>query len=162
MIGIAGVFDDHVREFEGLDMLQSLAQVAANALANATLYDRLDRSAERMALVNDVSSELSSLLDLDEVLRSAATRLCAIAGVPACDLYRLREDMLENLVSIVDGEVDQSWQGRAFPLSEWAAPATAVDERRPVLIPTLDDPLLLPGERAEMERWGETGSSPYR
>ena len=157
VIGIAGVFDDHVREFEGLDMLQSLAQVAANALANATLYDRLDHSAERMALVNDVSSELSSLLDLDEVLRSAATRLCAIAGVPACDLYRLREDMLENLVSVVDGEADQSWQGRAFPLSEWAAPTTAVAERRPVLVSTLDDQLLLPGERAEMESWGETG-----
>ena len=107
VIGIAGVFDDHVREFEGLDMLQSLAQVAANALANATVYDRLDRSAERMALVNDVSSELSSLLDLDEVLRSAATRLCAIAGVPACDLYRLRGDELVNLVSISDGEVDR-------------------------------------------------------
>ena len=157
VIGIAGIFDDHPREFEGLDMLQSLAQVAANALANATVYDRLERSAVRMALVNDVSSELSSLLELDEVLRFAAARLCTIAGVPACDLYRLRGDELVNLVSISGGEVDRSWEGRTFPLSEWAAPSKAVAQRRPVLVPTLDDPLLLPGERAEMERWGETG-----
>jgi len=157
VIGIAGVFDDHVREFEGLEMLRSLAQVAANALANATVFDRLDRSAERMALVNDVSSELSSLLDLDEVLRSAASRLCAIAGVPACDVYRLRGDDLVNLVSVSDGDVDLSWEGRVFPLREWAAPSKAVDGRLPVLVSTLDDSLLLPGERAEMERWGETG-----
>ncbi len=157
VIGIAGVFDDHAREFEGLDMLQSLAQVAANALANATVYDRLDRSAERMALVNDVSSELSSLLDLDEVLRSAATRLCSIAGVPACDVYRLRGDELVNLVSVAGGEIDEGWEGRSFPLSAWAAPSKAVAERRPILVPTRDDPLLLPAERAEMEHWGETG-----
>ena len=132
--------------------------MAANALANATLFDRLDRSAERRALVNDASSELSSLLDLDEVLHAAATRLCDIAGVPACDVYRLRDDRLVNLVSIVDGEIDAGWQGRSFAVSEWAAPARAIAERRPVLVPDLEDPLLLPDERASWSDWERRGS----
>ncbi len=45
VIGIAGIYDDHPRDFERLDMLHGLAQVAATALANATLFDRLDRGA---------------------------------------------------------------------------------------------------------------------
>ena len=64
VIGIAGIYDDHARRFERTDFLHSLAQVAAGALANATLFDELDRSAERMALVGDVSFELTSSLDL--------------------------------------------------------------------------------------------------
>ena len=43
-----------------------------------------------MALVSDVSYELSSSLDLGEVLRSTADRLCAVADMPLCDIYTLR------------------------------------------------------------------------
>ena len=68
VIGVAGIYDDHARRFERTDLLHSLAQVAAGALANATLFDELDRGAERMTLVGDVSFELTSSLDLDEVL----------------------------------------------------------------------------------------------
>ena len=158
VIGLAAIFDDHPREFGQLDLLQSLAQGAANALANATLYDRLDRAAERLTLINDLSFELSSSLELDEVLVSAARRLCAVAGVTACDIYTLRDDeWLRDAVSIVDGALDPSWQGREFALSDWAAPQEAVRTRRPVLVRTLDDPRLLPEERALMEEFGETG-----
>ena len=158
VIGLAGIFDDHPREFDHLDLLQSLAQGAANALANATLYDRLDRAAERLTLVNDVSFELSSSLELDEVLTAAARRLCAVAGLTACDIYTLRDgEWLRNVVSIADGKLDLSWQGREFALQEWAAPQKAVRTRRPVLVSDLDDPLLLPEEKALMEEYGETG-----
>ena len=158
VIGLAGIFDDHPREFDQLDLLRSLAQGAANALANATLYDRLDRAAERLTLVNDVSFELSSSLELDEVLTSTARRLCAVAGLTACDIYTLRDDeWLCNVVSIAGGKLDLSWQGREFALREWAAPHEAVRTRRPVLVRTLDDPRILPDERALMEEYGETG-----
>ena len=156
VVGIAAVYDDHPRDFEHLDLLQSLAQVAANALANATLFERLDRSADRMALVTDVSYELSSSLDLGEVLRSTANRLCAVADMPMCDIYTLQGDTLVDVVSIADGKIDHEWQGRSFPLSGWATLRRAVETRQPVSIETLDDPLLLPDERALMESYGET------
>jgi diguanylate cyclase (GGDEF)-like protein len=158
VIGLAGIFDDHPREFDHLDLLQSLAQGAANALANATLYDRLDRAAERLALVNDLSFELSASLELDEVLTAAARRLCAVAGVDACDIYTLHDDgWLRNVVSIAHDDLDLSWQGREFALREWAATEEAVSTRRPVLVRTLDDPRLLPEERALMEEYDASG-----
>jgi diguanylate cyclase (GGDEF)-like protein/excisionase family DNA binding protein len=156
VVGIASLFDDHPRSFEPLDMLQSLAQVAANALANATLFGRLDRSADRMALVADVSYELSSSLDLDEVLHSTASRLCAVADMPMCDIYILQGETLVNVVSLDGGEIDHEWQGRRFPLETWATLNNAVLSREAVIIETLDDPRLLPEERALMEAHGDT------
>ncbi|HEY5387974.1 MAG TPA: diguanylate cyclase, partial [Thermoleophilia bacterium] len=126
---------------------------------NATLFKQLDRSADRLALVRDVSFELSSSLDLAEVLLSSAHRLCAVADTPMCDIYTLRDDgRLVDVVSVEDGEVDRSWQGREFPLAAWAAVEKAVHTRQPVVVESRDDPILLPDERALMEQFGETAA----
>ena len=159
VIGVAGIYDDHARRFERTDFLHSLAQVAAGALANATLFEELDRSAERMALVGDVSFELSSSLELGEVLISTARRLCAISGAPMCDIYTLRDGAwLESVTSIDEGEVDAAWQGRRFPLDEWTAMRRAVETREPVVIESRNDPSLSPAEIALMEEFGESSA----
>ena len=159
VIGIAGIYDDHSRLFERLDFLHSMAQVAARALANATLFEELDRSTERMALVSDVSFELSSSLDLGEVLLSTARRLCAVAKAPMCDIYTLRDGAwLESVASVDEGEVDATWQGRSFPLRGWGAVRKAVETREPVVVESRDDPLLQPDEAAQMAQFGESGA----
>ena len=159
VIGLAGIYDDHARRFERTDFLHSLAQVAAGALANATLFDELDRSAERMALVGDVSFELTSSLDLDEVLLSTARRLCAISGAPMCDIYTLRDgSRLESVISVDAGEVDGDWQGRLFALDDWTAMRKAVESREPVVITSREDPDLSPAEIELMEQFDESGA----
>jgi len=159
VIGIAGIYDDHSRRFERTDFLHSLAQIAAGALANATLFDELDRSAERMALVGDVSFELTSSLDLNEVLLSTARRLSAISEAPICDIYTLRDgSRLESVTSIDEGEVDREWQGRTFVLDDWTAMRKAVKSREPVLVNSRQDPDLSPAEIGLMEQFGENGA----
>ncbi len=154
VIGLAGIYDDHVRRFERTDLLHSLAQAAAGALANATLFDELDRSAERMALVGDVSFELTSSLDLEDVLLSTARRLCAISGAPMCDIYTLRDGLLLESVTSIDGsEVDADWQGRLFALDDWTAMRKAVESREPVVIRSRQDRDLSPAEIALMEQF---------
>ena len=159
VIGVAGIHDDHARRFERTDFLHSLAQMAAAAMANATLFDELDRSAERMALVSDVSFELSSSLDLHDVLLSTAKRLCAVAGAPMCDIYTLQDgEVLLSVTSIDEGEVDTDWQGRRFPLDDWRAVRRAVETREPVVVAGRDDPLLSAAEVALMEEYSETAA----
>jgi diguanylate cyclase (GGDEF)-like protein/excisionase family DNA binding protein len=159
VIGLAGIYDDHVRRFERTDLLHSLAQAAAGALANATLFDELDRSAERMALVGDVSFELTSSLDLEDVLLSTARRLCAISGAPMCDIYTLRDGLrLESVTSIDGNAVDNDWQGRLFALDDWTAMRQAVDSREPVVIRSRQDRDLSPAEITLMEQSGESGA----
>ena len=159
VMGVAGIYDDQARRFERTDLLHSLAQVAAGALANATLYDELDRSAERMSLVSDVSFELSSSLGLDDVLLSTAKRLCAVAGAPMCDIYILRDGAtLESVTSIDEGAVDAAWLGRRFPLGEWAAMQLAAESREPVVVAGRDDPRLSPAEVELMRQFSEAGA----
>ena len=159
VIGVAGIYDDHARRFERTDFLHSLAQVAAGALANATLFDELDRSAERMTLVSDVSFELSSSLDLHDILLSAAKRLCAVAAAPMCDIYKLREGAaLESVASIDEGEVDLARQGRSFLLGDWAAVRRAIESREPVVIAGRDDPSLSAAEAALLQEFSATGA----
>jgi diguanylate cyclase (GGDEF)-like protein/excisionase family DNA binding protein len=156
-VGLVSIYDEQPRDFGDLELLQSLAQVAANAIANARLYDALEGSAARVALVGDVSFELSSSLDLGEVLQSTAHRLCALADMPCCDVYKLDAgDRLVCVVSLVEGETDGSWQGRAFPLARWSALSAAVERRMPLVIASADDPLLNDEERALMREFGET------
>ena len=156
-VGLASIFDNQPRDFDDLELLQSLAQVAANAIANARLYDALERSADRVTLVGDVSFELSSSLDLGEVLHSTAHRLCNLADMPCCDVYTLDANGdLVCVVSLVDGETDDGWQGRTFHLGEWSALRAAVERRMPLVIASPDDPLLSDEERALMEEYGET------
>jgi diguanylate cyclase (GGDEF)-like protein/excisionase family DNA binding protein len=159
VIGVGGIYDDHARRFDRTDFLHSLAQVAAAALANATLFDELDRSAERMTLVSDVSFELSSSLDLRDVLLSTARRLCAVADAPMCDIYTLQDgEALESVTSIDEGAVDAGWQGRRFPLEDWHAVRRAVETRGPVVVTGRDDPLLSALEVGLMEEYSETGA----
>jgi diguanylate cyclase (GGDEF)-like protein/excisionase family DNA binding protein len=157
VVGLASIFDDKVRDFGDLEMLQSLAQIAASALANASLYDELARSTRRVSLVSDVSFELSSSLDLGEVLQNTAHRLCTLAEMPCCDLYTLDGDgRLTCVVSLVDGETDETWQGRSFPLERWSALSAAVERRMPIVISSPDDALLNAEERALMQEFAET------
>ena len=80
VIGLVGLFDGHPREFPGVALLQGLAQIAAQAMANARLFRQLDESSNRLAVVNETSLQLSSTLELRDILLSTAERLCGIGS----------------------------------------------------------------------------------
>ena len=71
------------------DLLRGLAQLAAQAIANARVHAALDDGAARLRQINDAGIELAANLDLGRVLETAARRLCDVAGVDSCDVYTL-------------------------------------------------------------------------
>ena len=87
VVGLVALFDREPREFVRLPLLQGLAQVAAQAMANATLYRALDESRRRLALISEASLQLASTLELPDVLRATADRLCEVGMAPSCDLH---------------------------------------------------------------------------
>jgi GAF domain-containing protein len=62
--GGTGVFDQHDRE-----LLEGLAAVAAPALRNAQLH-AVEKRAQDLALLHEISREITATLDLDRVLQS--------------------------------------------------------------------------------------------
>ncbi|MGO8684317.1 MAG: GAF domain-containing protein [Thermoleophilia bacterium] len=108
VIGLIDIFDTQPRDYgEYVDFIKSVGQMIAGAIANATLYRELEEKNARLSLVNELSIEFSSSLDLDEVLLTTARRLCAIVDTPSCDIYTLAaNDHLHCIVSVLDHEPD--------------------------------------------------------
>lgn len=51
-----------------IELCDTIAHQAANAIENARLYEELQRRAERLSLVNMVSHDIGALLDIDQLL----------------------------------------------------------------------------------------------
>ena len=137
--GFVSVYDTKPRTFDRVDLLQGLAQIAAQALANATLYSQLDESTRRLAVVNEASLDLASTLDFDEVLGSTARRLCDISGTHGCEIYVLEGQDLHCVTCITDGSVNP-WLGKVLPLDDWYSEKLAVAGRSTVTLTSLRDP----------------------
>jgi diguanylate cyclase (GGDEF)-like protein len=156
VIGLLSLFDRRPREFEHPEVLLGLSQIAANAMANASLYSELDQSADRLALVNDLGMEFSSSLDLRNVLETAARRLCEAIDVSTCDIYRLEgDDRLVCVTALAHGKIDATWVGRDIPLATLGAIAAAVESRVAVSIESVADQRLTSKEIGIMAEYGE-------
>ena len=149
VIGVAALFGREPGEFARGDLVRSLGQIAAQAIANARVHRLLDEGARRTALVYEAGVDLSGSLDIDRVLGAAARRLSEIAGASTCDIYIVREDRLECAASVVDGSDDQGWLGRVVRLSEWRAARLVVESHSIVNVAGPDDPRLMAARHAE-------------
>lgn len=72
IIGIMTVdkpVDKQVQIRESVDLLESFAQTAALAIENATLFNTMEHLIEDLEKVSRLSSELTSFLNLDEMLK---------------------------------------------------------------------------------------------
>jgi len=148
---------------EELDVAQGLAIQAAVAVHNAHIYQDMQHQNEELAaralrerLLNELSLELSSTLDLRQVLESASRRICKILDASGCDIYSCEdEDTLVCQAAYVNGEIVEAWAGMRSSLEEWTASRRAIAERRTVVIAPLDDRRLGARERAFLQEWDE-------
>ncbi len=128
-IGVAALFDLDDADVAMTDLLRGLAQLAAQAIANARVHAALDEGAARLRQINDAGVELAADLDLGHVLETAARRLCDVAGVDSCDVYTLEDKELRCAASLVRGGRDSDWLGSRLRLEDWRAARLAVESR---------------------------------
>ncbi len=67
---------------EDIEVLQTLADQLSAAIQNARLAQVSVAAADRARLISDITTELSGLMEVDEVLRTAAHSLHAALGQP--------------------------------------------------------------------------------
>jgi diguanylate cyclase (GGDEF)-like protein/excisionase family DNA binding protein len=157
VIGLIDIFDTQPRDYgEYVDFIKSVGQMIAGAIANATLYRELEEKNARLSLVNELSIEFSSSLDLDQVLLTTARRLCDIVDTPSCDIYTLTaDDHLHCIVSVLNHEPDDLWRGRDLKIADWGVLGAAIETRRAVAIDNPSDRRLSAVEREFMHTYGE-------
>ena len=139
--------DNRRRKFAAQDLrlMETFAQQAAIAIYNARLFEEVRQRAQRLALVNDISMEISSVsANLREVLQASVDGLTRVLGVDQVGLA-LFDETRQHLTVQADHPApgNQSSVGTELAVLGNLSMQRVLETRRPLMI--LDarhDPLL--------------------
>lgn len=108
LIGVIDIESEHVDYFkpEHLHLLQLTASRIGQAIENARLYTRVARQAQTLEVLNEISRELTSILDLDELLERISQLLRRIIDFQMFSVWLVNEHerVLENRFALRFGE----------------------------------------------------------
>ena len=144
LTGFVSLFNRDARPFAHEDVVVGLARIAAQALANASLYRELEENLQRSSLLNRSALELGSSLDLRGTLLAAGMRLCESVAVTECEITVMEGDGVRTLMRVADGTIDEEWIGQYLSLADAAITLQVIETKRPVVVPSLRDPRLSP------------------
>jgi diguanylate cyclase (GGDEF)-like protein/excisionase family DNA binding protein len=154
-MGVASLYDKKPRVFEQADLLKGLGQVAGQAIANARLYQELERSAARAALLNEVGAELSGELEAGRLLEALARRLRAVTEVSEVTAYLLEDGGLRCVAASCEGEpIGGITKGHAVDLAGWPVSRQVIAGGGSAVVSSLDDSRLDAEGRAWLEKYG--------
>jgi len=94
VIGALDVQSTDVCAFTDGDVatVQIIADHLANAVENARLYEKLQREAEELTLINQVAGAVSSTLDLERILQTLVIELAGVMEVEQCAIALFDEE----------------------------------------------------------------------
>jgi len=154
-IGVLDIQSVHLNYFtrDQQNILTMLASRLAVAIENARLFERVRSQAETLLLLNDVSREMSSILDVEELLRRAAEQVKRVIEyqILSIMLYDEEQKIFRHRVDVKHG---QRVQGKLRVAASEGIVGAAATLREPVLVPdvTADPRYLLvnPETRSEL------------
>jgi phosphoserine phosphatase RsbU/P len=138
---------DHMR------LLQLTASRIGQAIENARLYTRVARQAQTLEVLNEISRELTSILDVDALLERVGQLLRRIIDFQMFSVWLLNENeqVLENRYAVRFGQ--RFYPGENIPLHRGLV-GVSMDERRLIHVPDVrKDPryhMFNPEARSEM------------
>jgi K+-sensing histidine kinase KdpD len=77
-----------------INLAMTIASQAATAVEHAGLFEQLNEKARRLALLSEISMAVTSTLDLDAILNTAAAGLCRAFQVQQCEIIIFDEERL--------------------------------------------------------------------
>jgi sigma-B regulation protein RsbU (phosphoserine phosphatase) len=140
VIGVIDIESEEVGYFqeEHLRLLELTASRVAVAIENARLYTRVSRQAQTLSVLTEISRDLSSILDLDELLERIGQLLRRLIDYQMFSILLLneRDSVLETQFAVRFGEryvpIERVPFGRGLVgvAMETKAPVYAPDVRR--------------------------------
>ena len=113
VIGVIDIQSEQANYFrpEHLHLLQLTASRVAVAVENARLYTRISRQAQTLELLHEISRELTSILDPDELLQRVGNLLQRVIPYQMFAIWMLdeRRNMLIHRFSIRFGKTNHSF-----------------------------------------------------
>jgi sigma-B regulation protein RsbU (phosphoserine phosphatase) len=154
-IGVLDIQSRHLNYFtrEQQNLLTGLASRLAVAIENARLFQRVRSQAETLLLLNEVSRETSSILDVEELLRRAAEQIKRVIDyqILSIMLYDEEQKVFRHRLDVKHGH---HVQGKFRVAASEGIVGAAATLREPVLVPdvTVDPRYLMvnPETRSEL------------
>src|SRR6516164_3930523 len=154
-IGVLDIQSNRLDYFtpEQQNILTMLGSRLAVAIENARLYERANNQANTLLLLNDVSREMSSILDVEELLRRAAEQVKRVIDyqILSIMLYDEEQKIFRHRLDVKHG---QRVQGKLRVAATEGIVGAAAMLREPVLVPdvTVDPRYLMvnPETRREL------------
>ncbi|HID61363.1 MAG TPA: GAF domain-containing protein, partial [Anaerolineae bacterium] len=118
---------------EDVKLLETLAGQMALAIENALLLEEARKRARELALLNEVSLAITSVLDIDQVLTLIMSKASELLGAEAGSVLLRDGESGELVFSTCVGERSELLRGRRFPLDRGVA-GWAVRRGEPALV----------------------------
>jgi len=136
VIGVLDIQSEQLGFFttEHQRLLELTASRMANAVENARLYTRVSRQAETLTVLNEISREITSILDLDDLLERIGLLLKRVIDFQMFTilLWNERTEQFEHRFSSRYGE--RVTRIRTIQLGQGVI-GTAAEQRTPLLVP---------------------------
>jgi len=118
ILGLLDVQSDQVDAFHPNDLLvlRALADAIAAAINGARLYGELQMRIEHLAMVAEVSDDITSTLDLDELLNKVAVLIQERLKFPYVHLFTVHPNRRQIIYEAGSGALDPSLKGYVFNL----------------------------------------------
>jgi phosphoserine phosphatase RsbU/P len=153
--GVLDIQSQHLDYFttDQQNILTLLASRLAVAIENARLFQKVRTQAETLLLLNEVSREISSILDVEELLRRAAELVKRVIDyqILSIMLYDEAQHVFRHRVDVKHG---QRVQGKLRVAASEGIVGAAATLREPVIVPDVTaDPRYLmvnPETRSEL------------
>ncbi|MBS1842190.1 MAG: SpoIIE family protein phosphatase [Acidobacteria bacterium] len=154
-VGVLDIQSNHLDYFtkDQQSILTLLASRLAVAIENARLFERVRVQAETLLLLNEVSREMSSILDVEELLRRAAEQVKRVIDyqILSIMLYDEEQKIFRHRLDVKHG---QRVQGKLRVAASEGIVGAAATLKEPVLVPdvTVDPRYLMvnPETRSEL------------
>jgi len=154
-VGVLDIQSRHLDYFtpDQQNILTVLANRLAVAIENARLFEQVRTQAETLLVLNDVSREISSILDVEELLRRAAELVKRVIDyqILSLMLYDEEQQLFRHRLDVKHG---QRVQGKLRAAATEGIVGAAATLREPVVVPDVTaDPRYLmvnPETRSEL------------
>ncbi|GAB4505289.1 MAG: hypothetical protein Fur0043_22840 [Anaerolineales bacterium] len=120
ILGVLDVQSDQLQGFHPNDVLilDALAANVARAIEGARLYSDLRRRAEQLALVAEVSEEITATLNLSEVLHRIVSLIHARFGYPFVHIFTVHPNRRQIIYEAGSGARSRNLEGYSIRLNE--------------------------------------------
>jgi len=154
-VGVLDIQSRHADYFtkDQQNILAVLANRLAVAIENARLFEQVRTQAETLLVLNEVSREISSILDMEELLRRTAELVKRVINYQILSIMLYDEEQ-KAFLHRIDVKHGQRVQGKLRAAATEGIVGAAATSREPVLVPDVTaDPRYLminPETRSEL------------